>query len=74
MTLGALGVLLQAMLSVSKNIIRIFILNSYPSQNTANPDSTVYLFDKVPFKRLVLMFQNILIWEKNMRLKIIYLH
>jgi RalA-binding protein 1 len=52
MTLGALGVLLQAMLSVSKNIIRIFILNAIPSTYNADPsNSTVYFFDKVPFKR-----------------------
>ena len=60
MTLSALGVLLQAMLSVTKNVIRIFILNSSPSEEgseTSTGDKKpIYFFDQVPFKRLVIVF------------------
>lgn len=60
MTLGALGVLLQAMLSVSKNIVRIFIFNSthgtLTGENTSNTKGPVYFFADIPFKRFVQCF------------------
>jgi len=57
MTLSALGVLLQAMLSVTKNVIRIFILNSAPGEEGAETSTgdkkPIYFFDQVPFKRYI---------------------
>ncbi|KAE9549913.1 hypothetical protein FO519_006878 [Halicephalobus sp. NKZ332] len=54
MTLSALGVLLQAMLSVTKNVIRIFILNAAPggeSETSTGERKPIYFFDQVPFKK-----------------------
>uniref|UniRef100_A0A7E4UML4 Rho-GAP domain-containing protein n=1 Tax=Panagrellus redivivus TaxID=6233 RepID=A0A7E4UML4_PANRE len=50
MTLGALGVLLQAMFSVSRNIIKIFMMNAAPASDADPKDAAVYLFSNLPIK------------------------
>lgn len=48
------------MLSVTKNVIRIFILNAAPGddnlETSTGDKKPIYFFDQVPFKRSVLVF------------------